>query len=489
MGETVAHPPAHETNHLEQQIHYSGWIVLSVLGAFIFSLSMLIVGWLAWVVEGDQSAPYVAGIWLVLAGGLGYLLATLPRAIGIEQGSLTLHWWWHTEIIAVDTVTAVSGNGYNVTLATGNNCARFSFLFPNQAAHLLTFLETHIPIAAAAKDARIQQDLPLVLRPRLTAPFLMGGMGILMAGIGLMLIWYTLQSAGMEPWLDRIGMALMGLLMLAVGGVLLTMVLTGYTWVITFDPDQVTLRRTFGRQIYSARAITQFELITEERTIKGFVHQIYQLRLHFMDGTQLDIAPNLPSFPMDYAGADELRRLSEAKTMLERQYAPVVAEDIDPELFPELFTEERWGSPQAARQWAIGPYDLTVYRLDYGEHHAAASTVHILIDHVEAGTMRFRTTNGELHISPNGRYLILFDATLLLAFNLATGRTYHRNSRRGWLYYNVWLDGEMLCCEEMQRTNSQARAVRKPISLEQPTSALRRGFGSAGNGDFPSAYG
>ena len=118
-----------------------------------------------------------------------------------------------------------------------------------------------------------------------------------------------------------------------------------------------------------------------------------------------------------------------------------------------------------------------------------ASTVHILVGHAEAGAMRFRTTNGEIRISPDGRTVVLYDETLLVAFNLTNGRIYHRSSRRDWIYYRLEIVDGQLVIEEMKRSNPQQREMRNPISLETPTSALRRGFGSAGGGDFPSAYG
>jgi hypothetical protein len=53
----------------------------------------------------------------------------------------------------------------------------------------------------------------------------------------------------------------------------------------------------------------------------------------------------------------------------------------------------------------------------------------------------------------------------------------------------VQIADDQLLIEEMKRANAQQREVRNPIALEAPTSALRRGFGSAEGGAFPSAYG
>ena len=279
-----------------------------------------------------------------------------------------------------------------------------------------------------------------------------------------------------------------GFFMVMVGGVFLYLLSTNYIWVFHFDYDLITLRRTFGVHTYDPRYITHLELLTEERTVKGFAHQVHRLCFHFMDGTIFDIAPNLPSFPLDYSSVDEARTLTELKTTLEMYYVAVVVEDVEPAML-DMLADERWGRPQSAYQWTIRPFDLTVTRLDCGEHHAAASTIHILVGHVEAGAMRFRTTNGEIRVSPDGRYLAIFDATLLLVFNLANGRTYHRSSRQAWLYSDVQIVDCQLCIEEMKLTDAQQRELRKPIVLESPTSALRRGLGSASGGDFPSAYG
>ena len=75
------------------------------------------------------------------------------------------------------------------------------------------------------------------------------------------------------------------------------------------------------RQIwYEAKLVTKIELVNEEREVKGFVHPIYKLRLSLLDGTALDIAPNLPSFPMDYAGAEGARLLTGVQALSERYY-------------------------------------------------------------------------------------------------------------------------------------------------------------------------
>ena len=144
-----------------------------------------------------------------------------------------------------------------------------------------------------------------------------------------------------------------------------------------------------------------------------------------MDETTLDIAPDLPNFPMDYASLAEERQLTEVKAILEQYYLPV----IQTEVAPSPMADEQWGIPQAAYQWQIRSYDSTVTWLDYGEDHAAASAIHILVSHAEAGTMRFRTTNGVVRVSPDGSFVVIHDATLLILFHLANGHLYQRTSR------------------------------------------------------------
>lgn len=466
------------------QISYPRWLLWMVLGAWLFTVVMLVVGLLAWLIEEDVNAPYLLVVWVGFVLVLSYLLATLPRQIRIENETLCLQWWWRSLQLPVNAVTAVTSNQSLVTVCTADRQARFTFLFPNHATALVTLLEVHVPAVAAARVHRLARELPITLRPRLIAPLIMGGMGAAMVALGVLLLWTVYQNRFDMSLADRIGLGLLSVGIDGVGGMLVLIVLTHYTWRFTFGHDTIRLRKTFRTETYDPQYITKLELVTEERTVKGFVHQIYQLRLYFMDGTQVDIAPNLPSFPTDYAGAEEARQLGELKLILEQHYVPLLTCEVD----PGTVDDARWGKPLMAHQWQIRPYDLSIYRLDYGEHHAAASTIHFLVGHVAAGAMRFRTTNGELCISPDGRYIVLYDNMLLIAFNLDNGRTYHRASRRSWLYHRVWIEGELLMIEEMQRTDVQARELRKPISLEQPTSALRRGFGSAVNGAFPSAY-
>ncbi|MEZ4617283.1 MAG: hypothetical protein R2867_17480 [Caldilineaceae bacterium] len=87
---------------------------------------------------------------------------------------------------------------------------------------------------------------------------------------------------------------------------------------------------------------------------------------------------------MDYAGAEEARVLGEVHAMLKAHYLPVVTTSGTGHLCGRDGVCPR--PPISGRS---APYDLTVTRRPYGEHHAA-STVHILIGHAEAGAMRFR---------------------------------------------------------------------------------------------------
>jgi len=464
----------------------SPWLPGLLLGAILFLLSMALINWLAYWWEGAVGMLYLLPLWLGTAGWLAHLLLTLPRQLIVADGALTLRWWWRSKTIPVTAITEVRRSRYNLVISTADTKSRLSVLSPNASAHLLTWLEAWVPIAAAARQARMARPLPISLSPQLTAPLITGCMALIFAAIGGLLLWDAWQASshGDEQSTSMASGAL-GLLFAAITVLLAYMLIDSYIWRITFDHDTITLRHTLFTERYASKLVTEMALIREEQEIKGFVRQIYKLRISLMDGTELDIAPNLPNFPMDYAGAEEARCLAEVQALLEHHYIPVVTMDLD----PATIADSRWGTPQSAYQWQIRPFDLSVTRLDYGEHHAAASNVHLLVGHAEAGAMRFRTTNGEIRVSPDGRYIVIFDRQLLIAFNLANGRTYHRHSRRGWDYFDVRLVAETVVIEEVKRANAQQREPRKPISLERPTSALRRGFGSAEGGTFPSAYG
>ncbi|MCB0107111.1 MAG: hypothetical protein KDE53_14420 [Caldilineaceae bacterium] len=462
------------------------WQPLLLAGGVLIALTLAGISWLAYTTEAATSALPGLALSLALATIAGYWLYHMPRTILWDKDQLTLIWLGRAETLALDTISDVQRRRYQLLLYRADKPLRCTFLVPNESTALLTWLEEQIPTVAMMRTATAPQALPITLSPRLTAPILTGSFAGLFGVIGGALVWTSWQQWQRgDGNADLVGMGLFGVVLLLFATLFLYMIIDGYIWRITFDDEAITLRRTLQTERYPAGEVTGLSLVTEERVVKGFSHTLYKLHLTLMDGTTLEIAPNLPSFPMDYAGAEEARLLSDVLAVLERHYRPVVRVDVE----PPLVEDTRWGRPLSTLQWQIRPYDLTVTRLDYGEHHAAASTVHFLVGHSTAGAIRFRTTNGEVRISPDGRYIAIFDERLLVVFNLGTGRTYHRASRRGWLYAAVALAGEMIIIEEMRRTNAQQREQRNPISLEQPTSALRRGFGSAATGDFPSAYG
>ncbi len=469
-----------------QRIAFSPWLAILLTGASLFLLAMAVVNGLAYWLEEARELLFLLPLWLGGAGWLAYLVLTLPRQLSVKNELLTLRWWWRVRTIAVAEITNVRHSRSHLTIYTADKGYRCSFLSPNAAVHLLSWLEQQVPVAAAARLTNQEQPLPITMTPRLTAPLITGIMALIFAGVGGFLLWMAWQEGSRgDSATNPLAVGAFGLLLVALAVLFFYMLLDGYIWRITFDTEAITLRHTLFTERHDAKLVTKLDLINEAREVKGFVHQIYKLRLSLVDGTELDIAPNLPSFPMDYAGAVEARLLADLQAQLEKAYMPVVTTDLE----PTAFTDAHWGTPQAAYQWQIRPFDLTVTRLDYGEHHAAASTVHILVGHAEAGAMRFRTTNGETCISSNGHYVVIYDNTLLVAFNLANGRIYHRTSRRDWIYYRLEIVDEQLVIEESKRTDRQQREKRSPISLETPTSALRRGFGSAEGGDFPSAYG
>lgn len=489
------HEHTTKTDHLKRMtqpsdqspctLHLPSWPRLLLVGCVAASGGLTLLSGLAY----RESAPlgfYGLFFWGGLAMATLCWLHFMPCIIGYQQGRLTVTYWWHTQAISVDGAGHVSYRRYQVTVMKGAQHLRCTFLSPNDSAFVMTWLEEQLPTLAASRLAAADRPLPLTITPRLVAPGITAGIVLLFGSTGGALLWTSWQAWQQgDGRFDHLGMGVFSFLLLFFAALFLYLLLDSYIWRFTFDEEMITLRHALHTERYSARQVSHVTLVTEERTVKGFVHQIYQLQLSLADGTDVMIAPNLPSFPMDYAGAEEARLLRNLQRVLEKHYVPVVRVDLT----LDQVADSRWGRPVSAVQWQIRPYDLSVTRLDYGEHHAAASTVHILVGHSEAGAMRFRTTNGESRISPCGRYILLFDETLLIVFNLPNGRTYHRFSRQDWIYARVEFAEEVLIIEEMRRSDPQVRTQRKPISLQKPTSALRRGLGSAEHGVFPSAYG
>lgn len=74
-----------------------------------------------------------------------------------------------------------------------------------------------------------------------------------------------------------------------------------------------------------------------------------------------------------------------------------------------------------------------------------ATAIHFTFSRaVVEGIIRFRTTNGDLQHSDDGRYLVLHDFTQLLLFDLARANAYHYRLEQGRQFQRVSLEGKEL---------------------------------------------
>ena len=361
----------HEQRETPFTIEMASWQPLLLAGCLLVTLAMAVISWLAYWIEAEMMGLYSLLLWLSL-GSVGlFWLGHLPCKVARQADVITLSWWWKEEQVAIDTIRDIRHSRYQLRLATPDRHYRFTFIMPNETAQLLTWFEAHVPVAAAQRAQRRNRGLPLTITPRLTAPMITVGFIITCGIVGGALLWTSWQQWQRgDSVTDAIGMGAFAMFVLFLATIFLFMLFDSYVWRFTFDAETITLRHTLRTERYPTNGITQMALVTEGRTVKGIVHQIAKLRIHFVDGATVDIAPNLPSFPMDYAGTEEARLLTDLLALLEQHYTQVVQVALD----REAMADERWGTPALAIQWQIRPlrrhgYTARLWRTSRdGEH-------------------------------------------------------------------------------------------------------------------------
>lgn len=143
-------------------------------------------------------------------------------------------------------------------------------------------------------------------------------------------------------------------------------------------------------------------------------------------------------------------------------------------------------TPTTRRTLTASAHNLTIVEEDYGEHHASAATLHYVLSRPLQGQMRFRTTNGDMALSDDQRYLLIYDWALVLVFDLANETIQHWRAPEHVSVLAAGFDGRTLWLTLNDRIEKHSQ--RETIALSEISARWASGFGPAAEGDFPTAY-
>lgn len=125
------------------------------------------------------------------------------------------------------------------------------------------------------------------------------------------------------------------------------------------------------------------------------------------------------------------------------------------------------------------------YSINYlGEHHMGAVGIEIVLEKSFKGVSKFRCTNGGVLDEPSGRFLVLFDAGVILVLDYMENSVYHLiiNINDGYKTPHIE-GGKTLYLKSSYSGNKHGQS----FNLETK-SGLTKGFGPVRQGRFPSAY-
>lgn len=119
------------------------------------------------------------------------------------------------------------------------------------------------------------------------------------------------------------------------------------------------------------------------------------------------------------------------------------------------------------------------------EHHMGASTVYLKCDPPLLGISIFKTTNGNALLCGAGEWMLLWDRSVLLLWQLATGTVWHHQTPKMRSFSSIRADERFL---HYILYDIGGRQEEQPsIPMEDIPAIFSPGFGPVVEGRFPSA--
>lgn len=469
--------------HRYRPSRFLRWLpVAALLIILVFAQVVLVAA----VFEGMAwGGSWTVVILLALAGYFAVNYWQMAYTVILHHDHLTLRRFGREIILPYTQITSSKMGRTALTLHTGDGKIHL-YGESNPLAELRAFLETHVPTLARQRDARRSSPLPIHLRKEplfYLAPFALIFVSLILLG-GLSWAWF---SGGLAPNLRDV---LLTLAFVCASGLTLSIgigMLNSFVHRITFDEDMISLHNFWRDRTYPVESLRDIRLQATERTVRGIRRSFYRLAFVFEDQERpVEIGPSF----VDSLGIRQehaRQQLTALRQALLRRYLPVTQVPGEQVSLPR----NEWGRGYVKRRFVFKAFDLQIQEEDFGEHHNGAWAIHFTFNRpLVEGITCFRTTNGVLQYSDDGRYLVLHDFTQIVLFDLAQINAYHYRLERGWQFQRVWLKRGELRWECLSLTRPPHTVVLNPVPLtrEDLGRALAPGTGTHPPGDFPSAW-
>jgi hypothetical protein len=121
---------------------------------------------------------------------------------------------------------------------------------------------------------------------------------------------------------------------------------------------------------------------------------------------------------------------------------------------------------------------------DYGEHHMGCPHIEIVPPVPLAGVSRFFTTNGRAYYSAATESVVIYDANVILKFDLKSDEVAHVERPAKWYFAGVEEDETGY---RLRLYDSGSKHAERHVPFA--SADFRPGFGPVKRGVFPSAYG
>lgn len=455
------------------------------VAALLCLLAFALVALAAAVFQGVRWGWWTALILLALAAYFALNFWQMAYTVTLREDHLTLHRFGRDRDLPYDDITGANLAPNALTLRTGEGKLSL-YGEPNALSELRALLEERAPALARQRDARRSRPLPIYWRKEALSylsPFLLMLFSLILIAS---LAWAWLGdpfSPGLQNPLLTLAFAFAaGLTMIIAVGMLRSLV-----YRVTFEEATISLHYLGRVQSYAVEDLRDIRLQAEERAVRGIPRTFYTLQLLFEGQVRpVEIGPSF-SDSLGIRQEQARRQLADLRQALLRHY-PLVRQI--PGQGVHLGHNE-WGRAVLKRCFLFKPADLEVQEEDYGEHHNGAWAIHFTFSRpMVEGITRFRTSNGELRHSDDGRFLLLHDFTQLVLLDLARADAYHYRLERGRQFRRVSLEGGRLLRQCLTMTRPPRTIVLDPVPLtrEDLGRALAPGTGTYPPGDFPSAW-
>ncbi|MCB9135697.1 MAG: hypothetical protein H6636_09740 [Anaerolineales bacterium] len=459
--------------------------ILPIVGTLAF-LALAVLGFFVGFAEKDPFGWWFCGGAMLPVGYFLFNTWQVSYTITLHPNHLTLRRLGQETEIPYTQITLTTLRQNALTLHTSPVTDHVSRLTlygdPQGLATLYAALRPRVPALQQAQKAVRTRTLPFIYQrnfaSEVIAALVIMGLGAFMGFVPLLGWRIGTFSNDLQSWFVIACLSVMGVLLLPVGFLMLREVIRA----ITFDVDKITVQRLWRARTYATFNLQAYDLKAEPRTVRGLPRTFYTLQLKF-DAETLSIPPAFD----DSTGVRQAQarlELEDLRAALLHNY-PMVTLNRPANTFA---TPNEWGKGWITRIFHVKPYNLIIQEENYGEIHRSADSLHYSFSRpIVEGLTRFRTIDGNLLFTPDGRYLVLYDMSQLIVFDLQEERAFHRKINNGYLH-GVELDGNTLRAKRLPLGKPASYLENlPPVPLEHLADHLTPGTGTIPPGDLPTA--